>query len=533
MSCDVSDATRSAAALETGGASSITIAAVLASAVALQPADVSLRYRHSNALLKAAREHTESRQHERAAHALSIAMRAGRAWPQAGTAALERSDALRALGRVAEAVQDARAAVTLQPMHGESHLSLGLLLEQHAHERSAAALDAQSLTAEHEAEAHRAYRAAIRLQPQSPEAYYHLANSLRARAATSTAEVTGLLEAARRLEPTRSSTLSSLGYLLLSSASAAERRRGLQVLEGGVVSGVWPTGRWQHPAEYISMVPPPPRSGVHPRAAFDCLLRPLERAASRMGREATAALGRFSVQTEGLAHPAGGWRELNVWRLCGFKAGGRPLTNLPPPPPPGLEATCAALRDAIASSKAMIHSAMFSALSPGTRLSPHCGPTNGRLVMHVGLSVPQPGAAHLRLGRPSTLDDDDASSRVLRHSGLELATTGPAYHEVAWQEEKGFVWEDSTCHEVRWAEASEGSGRGAAAKRSRLPQTPMPMPPQRREEDATLSLDEAAGGSTKGSFADSDGDGFALSAPRIILILLFFHPTMTSTPVCS
>ena len=41
-------------------------------------------------------------------------------------------------------------------------------------------------------------------------------------------------------------------------------------------------------------------------------------------------------------------------------------------------------------------SAYFSALTPGARLRPHCGPTNVRLRVHVGLEVE--AGARLRVG---------------------------------------------------------------------------------------------------------------------------------------
>ena len=54
----------------------------------------------------------------------------------------------------------------------------------------------------------------------------------------------------------------------------------------------------------------------------------------------------------------------------------------------------AALRE-VAATYRFVQGAQFSAISPGTSLIPHCGPTNGRMVLHLGLSVPHPGAAVL------------------------------------------------------------------------------------------------------------------------------------------
>ena len=69
--------------------------------------------------------------------------------------------------------------------------------------------------------------------------------------------------------------------------------------------------------------------------------------------------------------------------------------------------------------------AYFSVLSPGARLRPHCGPTNIRLRVHVGLSVP----------------DGNVGMRV----GDEVRT---------WREGGALVFDDSFEHEV-WNEGGE------------------------------------------------------------------------------
>ena len=64
-------------------------------------------------------------------------------------------------------------------------------------------------------------------------------------------------------------------------------------------------------------------------------------------------------------------------------------------------------------------SAYFSVLTPGARLRPHCGPTNVRLRVHVGLSVPD-GDVGMRVGNASR----------------------------PWREGKALVFDDSFEHEV-------------------------------------------------------------------------------------
>ena len=69
--------------------------------------------------------------------------------------------------------------------------------------------------------------------------------------------------------------------------------------------------------------------------------------------------------------------------------------------------------------------------------------------------------------------------------------------EKPWREGEGFVWEDNTCHEVIWREEN-GDGCLAPTLANTL----------------------------------TSGVEFASSTPRIILLLLFFHPTMTQRPPC-
>ena len=260
------------------------------------------------------------------------------------------------------------------------------------------------------------YRSVLRHDPTDADAHYELANFLRGEGRED--ETIRLLEAAVAVDPYHSAARSSLAYLLLAAHKPAQHRRGLNILSESLAAGMWPRGRmlWQHPAEYLPVVPSPP-AAIHGRAEYDCILSPLERAAAAMGKEAAALLTRFGVQSEGLARPASGWREYEVWRRCGLHRVGAAaaLRRVPngaeqptDPQPPELSATCAALRS-VAQTNAFVHGASFSALAPGTNLSAHCGPTNGRLVLHVGLRVPMRDAATLRLGRPTTLTSTSES----------------------------------------------------------------------------------------------------------------------------
>ena len=243
-----------------------------------------------------------------------------------------------------------------------------------------------------EAEAHAAYRIAIAIDPTDPIPYYHLGHTLRALGPSTADESIALFEAAVKIDPSNAATRSSLGYMLISTTGAdevarAQRRRGLKVLAKGVQIDLWAAnvGTWQHPMEWLPMVPPPPPGGVRQRREpYACMLEPLERGSASMGAEAVALLPLYTVQLEGLARPHGGWRDYEVWKRCGLKAGSA-KQNYPATaaqPPAGLAATCATLRKMATTARgAMIHSALFSAITPGTVLTPHCGPNNGRFVV--------------------------------------------------------------------------------------------------------------------------------------------------------
>ena len=252
-----------------------------------------------------------------------------------------------------------------------------------------------------QAEAHAAYRAAIVIDPMDPAAYYHLGHALRALGPSTAAESVALFDTAVQLDPQNPAAASSLGYMLVAApgsndAAARHRRRGLQVLARGVQQGLWPASAstWQHPMEWLPVVPPPPPGTVQQqRAPYGCLLTPLERQSAAMGAEAVELLRRYTIQTEGLARPHGGWRDFELWRRCGFKPG-TAGHGAAAAPPAGLTATCAALREmAAAAGGAIIHSATFSAISPGATLPSPWPSTAFASAFHclcLGLPLPSP-----------------------------------------------------------------------------------------------------------------------------------------------
>ena len=76
-------------------------------------------------------------------------------------------------------------------------------------------------------------------------------------------------------------------------------------------------------------------------------------------------------------------------------------------------------------------SAYFSLMAPGTRLRAHCGPTNVRLRVHVGIQVPTEGVAMRvgnetrpwRVGEPLVFDDSFEHEVCLTHTLFTLVTT--------------------------------------------------------------------------------------------------------------
>merc|ERR1711963_856910 len=91
----------------------------------------------------------------------------------------------------------------------------------------------------------------------------------------------------------------------------------------------------------------------------------------------------------------------------------------------GLQAYC---KDAVGLALCGGGDVIFSVLTPGTRLRPHCGPSNARLTCHLGIRV------------PCTLEQG---------CRIRVAADAPR----GWQEGRCIVFDDSFEHEVFFAEA--------------------------------------------------------------------------------
>ena len=378
-------------------------------------------------------------------------------------------------GHRAEAALSLRRALALTPYDGELHDWHGVFAQDRALELSqfADANDPAVLRTLDSALA--SFQLALRLAPRRSDAYFHAGAALGGATVGRRAEAAAIFAAGAALDPLHPGLVSNHAFRLISNVRALE---GAALLRIAVSTGVWERP-WQAPgATFARGLWSRP---IFARDDFACVLDTLEAAAPAMAAEATALLPEFAVQAEGLATPAAGWRELNVLARCLGGADGRAPVRR----------SCSALNEVVrrAGGGFSLGGAAFSAIAEGTSLSAHCGSTNERLVVHVGLSVPRPGSARLRLGEPSAV----AAARASGGGGAADDWS----HEEAWAAGRAFAFDDSFAHEVLWRD--DGG---------------QPLPPP---DEAQLE----------------DGATFATRArPRVVLILTFRHPGLQAAPVC-
>ena len=398
----------------------------------------------------------------------------------------------------AEAMQAFDAAIELDPLQADGHYHKGNQL------RAMHSFD----------EALKAYEKGVLTVPTHPGLRSSLGYALLGDQRTTAAK--------RELGALVSDDKTATAAGASTSTVTARQERGAMLLRSGEALGVWQGGApWQHPAELTpkllpenarlvalgkrmepayraiatqamtTMTPKEDNRGFTNRGewarvqgrgqSWSCLLSPLESSAQAIALEAKAALPSFRVQHEAIAVPPHGWREFDVLSRCnkrknatdagGSEGGEEGIT---------IERTCAAL-DEVRQNLGPIElrGAAFSALLPGTRLLPHCGTTNRRLTLHLGLSIPKKerGTPMLRLGRP-------------RHAPMPKASDSDASDyplEFPWVAGGAFVWDDSYAHEVYW--------KGGAAN----------APPA------------------------MDGEAFAKGDPRVILLLTINHPSLVKS----
>lgn len=91
----------------------------------------------------------------------------------------------------------------------------------------------------------------------------------------------------------------------------------------------------------------------------------------------------------------------------------------------------------------MLGDVFFSVLYPGTRIKPHCGPTNVRHRMHLVLSI---------LSSESSLGGRGGGTPVIRvnrgENMVDRKEEGNSTVDVHWKAGKAFVFDDSLVPEV-------------------------------------------------------------------------------------
>ncbi|CAK9051812.1 Aspartyl/asparaginyl beta-hydroxylase (Aspartate beta-hydroxylase) (ASP beta-hydroxylase) (Peptide-aspartate beta-dioxygenase) [Durusdinium trenchii] len=205
-----------------------------------------------------------------------------------------------------------------------------------------------------------------------------------------------------------------------------------------VKNGIWYT-KWQRPPHFVPSLPAKP---FHESKDFE-LSRALEanfptirgeyeayraKLASRKDwdeSDTTPGLGdvgnRPGALHDGGLRKSGKWQEVPLFTNCTIQ---REYTDLFPETTRILQQSCA---DATGLAFCGGGDVIFSVLTPGTRLRPHCGPSNARLTCHLAIRVPKScdQGCYLRVG-----------SEARR----------------GWEEGKCLVFDDSFEHEVVFAE---------------------------------------------------------------------------------
>jgi len=98
----------------------------------------------------------------------------------------------------------------------------------------------------------------------------------------------------------------------------------------------------------------------------------------------------------------------------------------------------------------MFGNAFFSILYPGTRIEPHCGPTNVRHRMHFTLSVPPLWSSS---SKTFPMQDGGEEPVLKIHDGISSSSAIKAH----WKVDEVFVFDDSLMHSVDYCGGANGS----------------------------------------------------------------------------
>lgn len=100
----------------------------------------------------------------------------------------------------------------------------------------------------------------------------------------------------------------------------------------------------------------------------------------------------------------------------------------------------------------MFGNVFFSVLYPGTRIEPHCGPSNVRHRMHFALSAP------LLSSSKRSLAEDGRGGLVMKvdRGGFHGENDGSSSVKIHWETGEAFVFDDSLVHEVEYYSGDGG-----------------------------------------------------------------------------
>jgi len=207
-----------------------------------------------------------------------------------------------------------------------------------------------------------------------------------------------------------------------------------QIAASAVKNGIW-YNRWQRPPHFVPTLEAKPWHDPDNflmcrmleanydiiRGEYDAYIHRLENRKDWDDSDTTPGLGdvggRAGALHDGGLTKSGRWREVPLFTNCTLQ---REHAEYFPETIRILQTHC---RDAIGISLCGGGDVIFSVLTPGTRLRPHCGPSNSRLTCHMGIRVPR-----------------------TKEQGCYLRVAGE--ERRGWDEGKCVVFDDSFEHEV-------------------------------------------------------------------------------------
>jgi len=208
----------------------------------------------------------------------------------------------------------------------------------------------------------------------------------------------------------------------------------------GVKNGIW-YNKWQRPPHFVQALEAKPwhepskfqmcrmLEELYPtiRAEYDAYIDKLINRKDWDDSDTTPGLGdvgsRPGALHDGGLTKSGRWREVPLFTNCTLN---REYAKYFPETVKILQEHC---RDATGLALCGGGDVIMSSLAPGTRLRPHCGPSNSRLTCHMGIKVPK-----------------------TKEQGCWIRVA--AEEKRGWEEGRCMVFDDSFEHEVVYEEPS-------------------------------------------------------------------------------